>query len=208
MASEKFMSENNFQYFWDKLEARLAKKVSTDDERLTLATASKNGLFSSADFNKLSGIEAGANKYVHPTTSGNKHIPSGGSSGQILRWSSDGTAVWGNDVNTTYENFTGASASAVGASGLVPAPAAGDQAKFLCGDGTWKTTPDTDTTYEVATSTENGLMSAADKAKLDSIQSDSTNTDGFVQFDAESDIPVGSRRANTLYARIIHDYSA
>ena len=208
MASEKFMSENNFQYFWDKLEARLAKKVSTDDERLTLATASKNGLFSSADFKKLSGIEAGANKYVHPTTSGNKHIPSGGSSGQILRWSSDGTAVWGNDVNTTYENFTGASASAVGASGLVPAPAAGDQVKFLCGDGTWKTTPDTDTTYEVATSTEDGLMSAADKAKLDSIQSDSTNTDGFVQFDAESDIPVGSRRANTLYARIIHDYSA
>ena len=59
MASEKFMSENNFQYFWDKLEAQLATKVSTDDERLTLATASKNGLFSSADFTKLSGIEAG-----------------------------------------------------------------------------------------------------------------------------------------------------
>ena len=41
-------------------------------------------------------------KYTHPTTSGNKHIPSGGSEGQILRWSSDGTAVWGNDSNTTY----------------------------------------------------------------------------------------------------------
>lgn len=33
--------------------------------------------------------------YTHPTTSGNKHIPSGGSSGQILKWSADGTAVWG-----------------------------------------------------------------------------------------------------------------
>lgn len=32
--------------------------------------------------------------YTHPTTSGNKHIPSGGSSGQILGWSSDGTAKW------------------------------------------------------------------------------------------------------------------
>jgi len=73
---------------------------------------------------------------------------------------------------------------------------------------TWKTTPDTNTTYEPATSTEDGLMSAADKAKLDSIQSDATNTAGFVQFDSESDIPVGSRTANTLYARIIHDYSA
>lgn len=39
-------------------------------------------------------------KYTHPTTSGNKHIPSGGSSGQILRWSSDGTAAWGSDNDT------------------------------------------------------------------------------------------------------------
>ena len=44
--------------------------------------------------------------YTHPTTSGNKHIPSGGSSGQILRWSADGTAVWGNDNNTTYSAAT------------------------------------------------------------------------------------------------------
>lgn len=32
--------------------------------------------------------------YTHPTTSGNKHIPSGGSSGQILEWSANGTAKW------------------------------------------------------------------------------------------------------------------
>ena len=38
--------------------------------------------------------------YTHPTSSGNKHIPSGGSSGQILRWSADGTAAWGSDNNT------------------------------------------------------------------------------------------------------------
>lgn len=44
--------------------------------------------------------------YTHPTNSGNKHIPSGGSSGQILRWGSDGTAVWGNDNNTTYSQAT------------------------------------------------------------------------------------------------------
>ena len=62
--------------------------------------------------------------YTHPTTAGNKHIPSGGSSGQILRWSADGTAVWGADNNTTYSP---------------------------------------------ATQSANGLMSAADKAKLDGI---------------------------------------
>ena len=54
----------------------------------------------SSDKNKLDGIASGANNYSHPTTSGNKHIPSGGSSGQILRWSADGTAVWGADNNT------------------------------------------------------------------------------------------------------------
>lgn len=32
--------------------------------------------------------------YTHPTSAGNKHIPSGGSSGQILKYSSSGTAVW------------------------------------------------------------------------------------------------------------------
>lgn len=48
-----------------------------------------------AMLDKLSGIAEGANKYVHPTTSGNKHIPSGGASGQVLKWSTDGTAAWG-----------------------------------------------------------------------------------------------------------------
>jgi len=41
--------------------------------------------------------------YTHPTTAGNKHIPSGGSSGQFLKYSSSGTAVWASmsssDVN-------------------------------------------------------------------------------------------------------------
>jgi hypothetical protein len=40
--------------------------------------------------------------YSHPTTSGNKHIPSGGTKGQILRWAEDGTAEWGEESKTTY----------------------------------------------------------------------------------------------------------
>jgi hypothetical protein len=35
-----------------------------------------------------------ANNYVHPTSSGNKHIPSGGAANQYLKYSSNGTAVW------------------------------------------------------------------------------------------------------------------
>ena len=38
--------------------------------------------------------------YTHPTTSGNKHIPSGGESGQFLKWSADGTATWASDNDT------------------------------------------------------------------------------------------------------------
>ena len=65
------------------------------------------GVMTASDKTKLDGIAAGANNYTHPTTSGNKHIPSGGSSGQILRWSSDGTAAWGADNNTTYSAGSG-----------------------------------------------------------------------------------------------------
>lgn len=47
------------------------------------------------------------------------------------------------DTNTTYTNMGAASASASGKAGLVPAPAAGAQAKYLRGDGTWQTPPNT-----------------------------------------------------------------
>lgn len=62
--------------------------------------------YTTTDKNKLSGIAASANNYVHPTTAGNKHIPAGGTSGQILRWSANGTAVWGVDNDTTYSPAT------------------------------------------------------------------------------------------------------
>ena len=40
------------------------------------------------------------NNYVHPSGAGSKHIPSGGSSGQFLGWSADGTATWVANPNT------------------------------------------------------------------------------------------------------------
>ena len=43
--------------------------------------------------------------YTHPTTSGNKHIPSGGSAGQFLKYNADGTAVWSdNSAGVTVNN--------------------------------------------------------------------------------------------------------
>ena len=54
---------------------------------------------------KLSGIADNANNYVHPTTSGNKHIPAGGASGQILTFSEDGTAQWADTSTKLQEQF-------------------------------------------------------------------------------------------------------
>ena len=45
--------------------------------------------------------------YTHPTTAGNKHIPSGGSSGQFLGWDSAGTAKWVNNPNSDTKNTAG-----------------------------------------------------------------------------------------------------
>ena len=51
----------------------------------------------------------------------------------------------GNEISTTYatkDPMVGATSQEAGASGLVPAPTAGDQAKFLKGDGTWAAPPE------------------------------------------------------------------
>lgn len=50
--------------------------------------------FTTALKDKLDGIAASANNYSHPTDAGNKHIPAGGATDQILKYSASGTAVW------------------------------------------------------------------------------------------------------------------
>ena len=86
------------------------------------------------------------------------------------------TAVPENAVftDTTYSNMTGATSSAAGTAGLVPAPAAGKQSSFLRGDGTWVVP--TNTTYSNATTSTAGLMSATDKSKLDGIATGANKT--------------------------------
>ncbi len=91
----KILDYAGLQYLYGKLLARLNNKV----DKVTGKGLSTND-YTTTEKNKLAGIASGANNYQHPTSSGNKHIPSGGSSGQILRWGADGTAVWGSDNNT------------------------------------------------------------------------------------------------------------
>lgn len=74
--------------------------------------------------------------------------------------------------DTTYGNMSGATTSAAGKAGLVPAPATGANNRYLRSDGTWAVPPDSNTTYSVATQSVNGLMSSADKRKLDNLSDD------------------------------------
>lgn len=59
-------------------------------------------------------------------------------------------------ASSASANMKAATASAAGAAGLVPAPAAGKQTSFLRGDGTWVVP--TNTTYGLASTTANGLL--------------------------------------------------
>lgn len=132
-------------------------------------TDSAHGLMTAAMKKKLDGIEEGANKYVlkpASTTLGGVKTTSTVSSatGYTASPIIDGVVYY---QNTTYNDLKGATASAPGTHGLVPAPAAGKQAQFLRGDGTWATP--TDTKYDDATQSVHGLMSAADKRKLDGL---------------------------------------
>lgn len=205
-----------------------ATTITIPDNNTTYsaATQSAAGLMSASDKKKLDGVATSANNYSHPTTSGNKHIPSGGSSGQILRWSADGTAVWGADNNTTY------SAATTSAAGLM---SAADKTKLdgiaanannyilpaattvLGGVKTTSTVSstsgltacpiidgtvyykDTNTTYSVATQSANGLMSANDKKALDGMAATTTTPK------AAGTAAVGSE---TTYARGDHVHPA
>lgn len=64
----------------------------------------------------------------------------------------------------------GATSSDDGEKGMVPKPLAGEQDKYLDGSGNWSTPHDT--TYDVVTQSQNGLMSKDDKKKLDKVDTD------------------------------------
>lgn len=92
----RYYTENEVDTKLDNLVGGQPVGEQISEHAAVTASTTASGHMSATDKAKLDGIATGANKYTHPTTAGNKHIPSGGSSGQILRWSSSGTAVWDN----------------------------------------------------------------------------------------------------------------
>lgn len=90
---------------------------------------------------------------------------------------------WAQQAGGGVNDFVGATALTPGAHGLVPAPAAGDQNKFLAGDGTWKNAPAGGHTIQNPSGTD-----MTQRAKLQfagtgvSVTDDSVNNKTVVQF--------------------------
>ena len=71
--------------------------------------------------------------YTIDGTNGSLYAPSG----NVTDVQIDSTSIVSGGV-ANIETMTGASSSTAGAKGLVPAPASGDNTKYLRGDGTWQ----------------------------------------------------------------------
>lgn len=163
---------------------------STGALTLPTVTSSSAGVMSAADKTKLDGIAANANNYSLPTASST--TLGGVKTGTNITNNSGIISITKNNVtnalgytpptkDTTYSVMTGATSSAAGSTGLVPAPSAGDQAKFFRADGTWVVP--TNTTYSAGagislsgtTFSNSGVRSVAAGSNANQI---SVNTNG------------------------------
>ena len=175
--SASYLAANRtYDFVYDGTYYQLVGDVDTNTT-YSLATATKDGLMAKADKSKLDGVAAGAevnqnafSKIVVGSTTiiadteiDTLTLVAGTNITLTPDATNDKVTITAKD--TTYTNMTGATASAAGKAGLAPAPAAGAQGKYLRGDGTWQTPPNT--TYAVATQSANGLMSATDKKSVD-----------------------------------------
>ena len=120
---------------------------------------------------QLNGKAASSHTHTNATTAAAGFLPKlGGGTTNFLR--ADGTWAKPPDTNTTYSDMKGATTSAAGTHGLVPAPAKGSANRYLRSDGTWQVPPDTNTTYTL--SSFGITATAAELNKLDGVTTTAT----------------------------------
>ena len=99
--------ENDSNYLTEHQDiSGLATKIELEnkvDKDLGKGLSEAN--YTETEKQKLRNIEDNANNYSHPTTSGNKHIPTGGADGQLLSYSEDGTAQWSDSTSKLDSRF-------------------------------------------------------------------------------------------------------
>ncbi|WP_201305423.1 hypothetical protein [Paenibacillus puerhi] len=133
------------------------------------ATASVSGLMSAADKAKLDGVAAGANAYVHPGGDGNLHVPVTGttSGGKVLKaGAAAGSVAWG---VVDWTELTGKPSSYASAAHTHAADEVTESATKRFVTDAEKAAWTAKASTAAATASVSGLMSAADKAKLDGI---------------------------------------
>lgn len=147
-------------------------KITTNAQgHVTAATA-----VAKSDITNLGIPATNTDTWKANTASSEGYVAAGtGHANQVWKTDANGVPGWRPDADTKYAAMTGATAENNGVAGLAPAPDKGAANRYLRSDGTWQVPPDNNTTYGVATQSGNGLMSAADKTKLDGIASGANN---------------------------------
>lgn len=176
----KYLDSNGLLYLWGKIKALINTKV-TSVEGKSLSTND----YTDTDKAKLTGIAANANNYTHPTESGSKHVPSGGSSGDVLRWASDGTAVWGADQGTSYSEATTSTAGLMSANdkeklnGIAAGANNYEHPSYTTkSSGLYKITVDATGHVSAATAAAKSDITALDIPGQDTTYSDMSGADG------------------------------
>ena len=158
----------------------IGKSVPSDavftDTTYSVATTSSNGLMSSSDKTKLNGIATGATANVGTITGITMNGSSKGTSGVVDL----GTVITAHqDISGKVDGPSSATANAVaifdGTGGKKVKNSGYTIGKSVPSDAVF-----TDTTYSVATTSSNGLMSSSDKTKLNGIATGATANVGTI----------------------------
>lgn len=152
--------------YLDNSEGERVELYANETEKLSYITdgATKVEASTQNGYIVINGVET---KVYTASSDANTTYKLSKSGSSITLTGSDGSTTSVTDTDTTYGNMVGSSTTVDGESGLVPAPGKGSSDRYLNSQGGW--TVPTDTTYEDASETSSGLMTAEMVTKLNSI---------------------------------------